>query len=227
MESISQSKVSKHPRVLIVCPQTLVGEGLKMILAQEEDLRLIGLAVDVDDASTSLHQLEPDVIVLAFGWGDQDCAAAVRRFKSERPGLPVIIVSPVIRVEQVQEALAAGTEGYLTLEASPDELIHAIYTASRSEFILHPTVVAALLRHLGDYDGDKTPLNRLDFSPREQEVLACLARGLSDRGIAQQLFISVRTVQTHLAHIYAKLGVHSRVEAALAAMRAGRFFPPR
>lgn len=70
-----------------------------MILAQEEDLRLIGLAVDVGDAFDALHQLKPDVIVLAFGWGNQDCAAAVRRLKSERPGLPVVIVSPVIRVE--------------------------------------------------------------------------------------------------------------------------------
>lgn len=196
-----------------------------MILAQEEDLRLIGLAADVDDASGSLHQLEPDVIVLAFGWGDQDCAAAVRRLKSERPGTPIVIVSPAIRVEQIQEALEAGTDGYLTLEASPDELIHAIYTASRGEFILHPSVLAALLSRLGQPAGTETGFSRADFSTREQEVLACLARGLSDRDIAQQLFISVRTVQTHLAHIYAKLGAHSRVEAALAAVQAGWFSP--
>ncbi len=198
-----------------------------MILAQEEDLHLIGLAAHVDEVSGALHQLKPDVIVLAFGWGGQDCAAAVRRFKSERPDLPVVIISPVIRFEQVQEALAAGTEGYLTLEASSDELIQAIYAASRGEFILHPSVVAAIQSSLEANDSDKTHINRLDFSPREQEVLACLARGLSDRGIAQQLFISVRTVQTHLEHIYAKLGVHSRVEAALAAMRAGGFSPSR
>lgn len=123
----------------------------------------------------------------------------------------------------MQAALLAGATGYLPLNADSDELVHAIVTTARGELTLHREILPALFIYLAD----QTPASikpKLDvLSSRQQQVLACLARGLSDRDIAQELFISVRTVQTHLAHIYGKLDVHSRTEAAVLAVDAGWF----
>lgn len=217
----------KEHLVLIVCPHRLIREGLGSLFSQEEDLRLVGLMANASEAQTSLTELRPDVVIIVNPVNHLGSTDAVQPFKITDPDLPVLLISSDTRPEVVQAALAAGANGYLPLDISQDELIQAVYTVCRGELVLHPTLMLGLLSHLADQSAGAAVLNLDDFSPREQEVLACLARGLTDRDIAQQLFISVRTVQTHLAHVYSKLGVHSRVEAALAATRAGWFSPTR
>ncbi|MEE8389420.1 MAG: response regulator transcription factor [Anaerolineae bacterium] len=226
MASAGQRPASKKHRILILCPHTLIREGLRLLLAEDDDLYVVDLAADVSEALKALVRMEPDVIVVAYGWAGQDCAAVVQRLKADRPGQPLLLISPDVRPEQVQAALVAGATGYLPLSASQDELIRAVYTVGRDELTLHPAIVPGFLSHLASREAKDSQPNFDDLSPREQEVLAHLARGLSDRGIAQALFISVRTVQTHLAHIYAKLGVHSRTEAAVIAVREDWFPPP-
>lgn len=223
MVTASQRPDSKENRVLIVCPHRLILEGLEYLFSQEEDLRLVGLLADVSEALAFLSRLRPDVVLLVSTVSYPNCADAVRRLKTIDPHLPVLLISSDIRPEGVQATLTAGANGFLPLDISQDELVRAVYTVCRGELVLHPSVMLGLLSYLADQPAEAAMLNLEDFSPREQEVLACLARGLSDRDIAQQLFISVRTVQTHLAHIYGKLGVHSRVEAALTAVQAGWF----
>lgn len=225
MASAGQQLASKKHRILILCPHTLVREGLRLLFAEDDDLYVVGLAADASEVLEALVHMEPDVVVVAYGWGGQDCAAVVQRLKADWPGQPLLVISPDVRPEQVQAALVAGATGYLPLDASQDELIRAVYTVGRGELTLHPAVVLGLLSHLASRDTEDSQPNFNDLSPREQEVLAHLVRGLSDRDIAQALFISVRTVQTHLAHIYAKLGVHSRTEAAVIAVRKGWFSP--
>jgi DNA-binding NarL/FixJ family response regulator len=212
-----------QPRVLLICPHTLLREGLQLLLAQDEDLDVVGAVANAVQVFLALHCAQPDVIIAAFGGATGGCPAVVKHIKADRPGFPVLVVSPDISPSQVQTVLAAGATGYLPLDVRFDELIHAVNTVLRGEMALHPTVAVALLSYLAQQTAEPSPPDLHDFSPREQEVLACLTRGLSDRDIAQQLFISVRTVQTHLAHIYARLGVHSRTEAALIAVRAGWF----
>jgi len=223
MVTASRRSSSKEHRGLIVCPQRLAREGLGALLSQEEDLSLVGLTADASEALASLSRLRPDVVIIVNSGSCPDCAAAVQQFKTTHPDLPVLLISSVTRLEDVQAALAAGANGYLPLDIGKDELIHAVHMVCRGELVLHPTLMRELLSHLADQSNEAVMHNLNDFSPREQEVLACLARGLTDRDIAQQLFISVRTVQTHLTHIYGKLGVHSRIEAALATTRAGWF----
>lgn len=226
MVAADQRPDAKKYLVMLVCPYRLVREGLGFLLSQEEDLHLVGLMADASEALASLSRSQPDVVILVSAVGHQDCADVIRQFKTTCPNRPVLIISADIQPEHIQAALVAGATGYLPLDISQDELIRAVYTVCRGELILHPTVMLGLLSHLADQPAEDIKPNLDDFSSREREVLACLARGLSDRDIARALFISVRTVQTHLVHIYAKLGVHSRIEAALVAIRAGWFPRP-
>lgn len=223
MKMVAGELQKRKCRVVIVSRQTLTREGLRLLLVQDQDLHVVGMAIGVDEALESCSWLQPDVVITVFDWVDQDCAAAVKRLKTELPGLAVLVVSSDIRPEQVQAMLAAGATGYLPLDANMDELVWAAYATGRGELTLHPAIMPDLISHLaGLVEGNSQP-NIDDLSPREQEILSHLARGLSDRDIAQTLFISVRTVQTHLAHIYTKLGVHSRTEAAVIAVQAGWF----
>jgi two-component system NarL family response regulator len=117
-------------------------------------------------------------------------------------------------------ALAAGANGYLPMGIDIDELVRVLYTVNRGELTLHPSLLPAILQQLeAETGGKSTATNPDDLTKRESDILSALSRGLTDREIAQQLFISVRTVQSHLAHIYEKLHVHSRTEAALIAVQ--------
>jgi DNA-binding NarL/FixJ family response regulator len=117
-------------------------------------------------------------------------------------------------------ALAAGANGYLPMGIDIDELVRVLYTVNRGELTLHPSLLPAILQQLeAETGGKSTATNPDDLTPRERAILSALSRGLTDREIAQQLFISVRTVQSHLAHVYEKLHVHSRIEAALFAVQ--------
>lgn len=230
MASSDQRSPARKNSILIVCPYTLVREGLRLLLAQDEDLYVVGVAADASQALESMLQIQPDVILAAYSdgysGGTQNCAAAVKSFKTDRPDLPVLVVSPDIHPERIQTVLAAGATGYLPLDSTIDELVRAVNTVVRGELTLHPAILLSLLSYQASQDAEDSQPNLNHLSPREQEILTYLARGLCDRDIAQALFISVRTVQSHLAHIYAKLGVHSRTEAALITVRAGWFSPP-
>jgi DNA-binding NarL/FixJ family response regulator len=202
----------------------LVCEGLRLMIADDEDLEVVGIAQDVDEAIYLISQTQPDVIILSPF--ENDCISSIKCLQSDRPSLSVLVVVPRIHPAHVQAVLQAGATGVLTMDATIDELLRAVYTVGRGELTIHPTIVRELLPYLSDKKTESPHPRLEDLSPREQEVLSYLTRGLSDRDIAQALFISVRTVQTHLSHIYAKLEVHSRIEAALIAVQEGWFSAP-
>jgi len=191
------------------------------MLADEEEFEVAGAVSDVKKALALMRWAQPDVVVVSSGVGDY--LAAIRKLHSNWPELPLLVVSDAVSPEIVQTLLQAGVSGYIPTNASVDELVRAVYSVGRGERAIHPTILLSLLSHLSNQDQVSGPVALEALSPREREVLSYLARGLCDRDIAQELFISVRTVQTHLSHIYAKLGVHSRIEAALIAVREGWF----
>jgi len=215
----SQPSDAPGCRVLVMCRQRLTREGLRLLLEQDDDLEVVGSAGDASEALAAVELQAADAVVLGDDWRGLDCAAQVRRLKAARPGLPVLVISSDLSPEHVQAVLTSGASGYLPLDADVDELVHLLNSVTRGEVALHPAVMPALLAHLAAVP-DSTEHFAIDtLTPREQEVLTLLGRGLSDRDIAQALFVSVRTVQTHLAHIYEKLDVHTRTEAALIAVR--------
>lgn len=217
----SQSSRTQKRSVIILCPHPLLREGLGSLISQDEDLHLVGLVGNVGGVLEILRRKRADVLVIMHASVYQRCTSIVEHVKSGNPDLPILVISPDINSESVQAVLEAGAVGYLSIDVSQDELVHGVYAISRGETFLEAPVLVNLLSRLIASSSAETSLQQEDFSPREQEVLVCLARGLSDRAMAQALFISVRTVQTHLAHIYEKLGVHSRTEAALMAVHAG------
>ncbi len=221
MVASGQQSASGKYHVLIVCPYTLAREGLRLLVEQDEDMRVLGVAADPRQALELLADSQPDVVIASCGWTERDSASIVRQLKADRPSLAVLVLSADTRPARVEATLAAGATGYLPLDADLDELIRGILTVGGGELTLHPAIAKDLLAHLVDRQTEEAPPHLDDLTPREREVLAQLAHGLSDRDIAQALFVSVRTVQTHLAHIYEKLGVHSRTEAALIAVRQG------
>lgn len=211
---------SKELRILIVCPYKLALDGLKLLVEQEEDLRVIGLVSGVQEAITESSDLKPDVILVGDGWPGLSCATVIEHLRGGGVAAPILFLSYDVNPEHVHLALAVGATGYLPLDAGQDELLRMIVSVSQGEVSLHPAVLTSLLAYLGGKVESKER-DVDDLTPREQEVLDCLAQGLSDRDIAQALFIGVRTVQTHLTHIFDKFHTHSRIEAALIAARKG------
>jgi NarL family two-component system response regulator LiaR len=219
----TRSPFPQNCRVLIVSSQTLVREGLRLLLAQEEDLQVEVVVIKEDEVPEIQRGLLPDVILAVLDGVTQGPPELARLLEACQE-IPVLVLSPIVKPDWVKPALAAGAAGYLPLDATPDELIHGVEKVSQGETVLHPSVILSFLSDLAGQSSRPAGASLEDFSAREQEVLAYLARGLSDREIGQSLFISVRTVQTHLENIYAKLGVHSRTEAAIIAVQS-RWFP--
>jgi two-component system NarL family response regulator len=209
-------------QLFIICSQLLAREGLILLTQQDEDIKVIGDAADDEAGVTGIDTLQPDVVIVADGWGGEDCSCAdtVKKIKAYHPHIPILVVSPHVENARVQMALAAGANGYLPMGIDIDELVRVLYTVNRGELTLHPSLLPAILQQLeAETGGKSTATNPDDLTKRESDILSALSRGLTDREIAQQLSISVRTVQSHLAHIYEKLHVHSRTEAALIAVQ--------
>jgi len=223
MSLTNRPQEAESYRVLILCMQTLVREGLRLLMAGDEDLEVVAVAAAVAEVVTAVSRYQPDVLIVVLGWEGEDCAAVLQQIKSAFPELPLLVVSPDMRPEQVQAALTAGASGYLPLSADLDALAQAIFAVCRGEVTIHAEILPTLYLYLAGQTAVEEPSGFDDLSPRQRDVLSYLVRGLSDRDIAQELFISVRTVQTHLAHIYHKLGVHSRTETAVMAVQAGWF----
>lgn len=206
-------------RVLLVCEPALLREGLRLLLAADEDLELVA------EAAADAHA--PDVAMADVAV--VSCARVtavpelIQLLQATFSRLPTLVIAPEPDPEDVQAALAAGATGFLPLSATPDELIWALHNVRRGRLTLHPTLLSSLANHLVRQEQATSPAELEQLTPREQEVLAYLVRGASDRDIAQTLFLSVRTVQTHLSHVYEKLDVDSRTEAAVMAVRAGWF----
>lgn len=212
-------------QVLIVCRQKLPREGLRLLVEQAEDVTVVGAVSGVKAALDLTSQTCPEVALACLDPAAGAIYDEVQQLILNRPGLPVIVVAADPPVAQVQAWVEAGAFGVLPLNAEPDELLRALYVARRGQRTLHPTLARQLILHLAGPQTGPSHSTLHDLTPREREVLAHLAQGACDKDIAQALFISVRTVQTHLAHTYEKLGVHSRTEAALLAVQEG-WMPP-
>lgn len=209
-------------RVLLLCKPALLREGLRLLLAADEDLELV---TETSAASHAQDVAMADVAVISCA-GVIAVPELIHRLQTTFSRLPILVIALEPEPEDVEAALAAGATGFLPLRATPEELIWALHNVSRGRLTLHPALLPSLANYLVRQEQAASPAELEQLTPREQEVLAHLVRGASDRDIAQTLFLSVRTVQTHLSHIYEKLDVDSRTEAAVMAVRAGWFPAP-
>ncbi len=208
-------------RVLIADDHSVVRQGLRMFLGTDRELEIIGEARDGAEAVVLAHQLRPDVVLMDLLMPVLDGIKAIAAIRRELPDTEVIALTSVLEDSAVVDAVRAGAIGYLLKDTESHDLRRAIKAAAAGQVQLSPQAAARLLREV------RTPeISAERLTERETEVLALIARGKANKEIAQALIITEQTVKTHVSHILAKLGVPSRTQAALYALRAG-LVPPQ
>ena len=204
-------------RVLIVDDHAVVREGLRTFLQLQDGSRSSGRPATGRRRSAKPSGC-PDVILIDLVMPKLDGAAAMRELRRRLPATKAIVLTSFGDDERLLPAIEAGAAGYLLKDAEPQDVVRAIRAAHAGEALLDPSVAARLVAAIAQPAGDQ-PRERL--TPREQEVLALIARGMSNKLIARELGIAEKTVKTHVGHLLAKLGVADRTQAALYAVRAG------
>jgi DNA-binding NarL/FixJ family response regulator len=200
-------------RVLVVDDHPVVRSGLVGLLAVEPDLEVVGEAGDGLQAVALAHQLVPDVVLMDLRMPGLDGAAATARIVAELPQVRVLVLTTYETDADIVRAVEAGATGYLLKDTPRAELVAGVRAAAHGQSALSPSVAVRLVAQLRD------PAERL--TARETEVLAGVARGLSNAGVGRELFITEATVKTHLLRAFAKLGVDDRTRAVTVAIERG------
>jgi len=210
-------------RVLLADDHTIVREATAEIVNHQPDMQIVGQAETGEEAIQLARELDVDVAVIDVAMPRLNGLETIRRIVAECPRCRVLVLTAHEEEQCVIQLLQAGAVGYLPKTIGLDELRAAIRAAARGESVLPPMVATMVVRHLAGKEPPEKPLQPL--TGRELEVLPLAAQGLTNYDIAQRLYISVRTVEAHLTHIYNKLGVGSRTEAVVHAMRQGWILP--
>jgi DNA-binding NarL/FixJ family response regulator len=205
-------------RVLIADDQRVVREGLSMVLSLMKDVEVVGTAADGAEAVTLAQVVRPDVVLMDLRMPRCDGIEATRRLRTEAPEVKVVVLTTYSDDRSVLDALRAGARGYLTKDASGEQ----IHEALRQVLDDHAVIDPAVQRHLVNAIAAE-PAPRPEFpdglTPREAEVLSLMARGLSNTEIASRLTVSEATVKSHVNHLYAKIGARDRAQAVAYAFR--------
>ena len=212
-------------RIIFAEDHVLVREGTRQLLDRHEDLEVVGEAADGIEAVELVRKLSPDLAILDISMPRMGGIEATKRIKEISPSTSILILTAYDDDQYVFALLEAGAAGYLLKDVSSDELLRAIRAVHAGEPVLHPAIARKVLARFADKKGEgaKQHANGASLSSRETEVLRLAAKGMSNAAIAQELALSTRTVQVHLTHIFAKLGVASRTEAVITALRLGWF----
>ena len=197
-------------RVLIADDHPILRSGLRVLLAADPDLEVVGEAGTGEETLRLAEELRPDVVLLDIGMPGESGIETVRRLKATLPELRVLFLTMHEEEGTLLEALNAGGDGYVIKRADQAEIIQAIRVVRRGDVYVHPTMTRVLLGQTETTAHLQAPVEPL--SRREIDVLRLLARGNTNRQIAEILDLSVRTIESHRANLMGKLGVSSRVE---------------
>ncbi len=202
-------------RVLLADDHSIVRKGLRMFLRRDPELTVVGEASDGVEAVELSRQLRPDVVLMDLLMPVMDGIAAISAIRSELPDTEVIALTSVLESAAVVGAVRAGAIGYLLKDTKVSELRKAIKSAAAGQVQLSPQASAYLMREV------RAPETTEALTEREMEVLRLLVQGKANKEIARELQIVEDTVKAHVKHILAKLGVQSRTQAVLSAIRLG------
>ncbi|GAI42971.1 unnamed protein product, partial [marine sediment metagenome] len=218
-EEIFQSVMDKI-KVLLAEDHVIVREGTSEFVQRESDMEVVGEASDGEEAVKLATELQPDVIVMDIAMPKLNGIEATKRIKELYPSIAVLILTAYDYDQYIFALLEAGAAGYLLKGVRVRELIDAIRAVYAGESVLHPVIARRVIDRLISPSPTETHATG-PLSEREMEVLNLAAKGISNKDIAEQLFLSPRTVQVHLGSIFNKLGVASRTEAVLYGLRRG------
>lgn len=202
-------------RVLIADDHMVVRQGLRMFLSLDPELEIVGEAADGAEAVKKARELKPDVVLMDLLMPVMDGITATAEIRRALPDTEVLALTSVLEDASVIGAVKAGAIGYMLKDTQADELCRAIKAAAAGQVQLSPRAAARLMREV------RVPDSPEALTERETEVLRLLAQGRSNKEIAAALTIGEKTVKTHVSNILAKLGVQSRTQAALYAVRVG------
>jgi NarL family two-component system response regulator LiaR len=205
-------------KVLLVDDHNVVRQGTKLFLATQPDINVVGEASNGVAAIAAVGQHQPDVVLMDLLMPQLDGIGATQQIKARYPDVEVIVLTSFVEDAQITSVIKAGAIGYLLKDVEPTELAAAIRSAQRGEVHLHPEVARRLMQSIGPKE---QPSVAEPLTEREIEVLKALARGESNKQIADTLIVSEKTVKAHVSNILGKLSLQSRTQAVLYALRHG------
>ena len=210
--------MSNSVTVVIVDDHFVVREGIRALFETQPDISIVGEAASGEEAVRLCADYAPDVVLMDLLMPGLNGVEATRQIKQVSPRSQVIVLTSYHEDEHILPAIRAGALSYLLKEAGPDELLAAVQKAARGETTIHPRVAAKMMRTLQGADA-KEENHFDDLSKRELEVLRPVAEGLSNAAIGEALFISEKTVKSHVGNILSKLHLTDRTQAAVYAWR--------
>lgn len=207
-------------RIVVTDDHAVVRQGLRMFLELDPELEVVGEAANGAEALALAKELQPDVVLMDLLMPVMDGITAIGRLREEAPEVEVIALTSVLEDASVVGAVRAGATGYLLKDTNADELRRAVKAAAAGQVQLSPEAATRLMREV------RAPERPEALTERETDVLTLLAKGQANKEIARELAIGEKTVKTHVSSILAKLGVQSRTQAVLHAMKVG-LIPPQ
>ncbi|CAM5726251.1 response regulator transcription factor [Streptomyces coeruleorubidus] len=218
----------KPARVVVADDQTVVREGIVMLLGLLPGIEVVGAAGDGEEAVRLVAEVAPDVVLMDLRMPRCDGVEATRRIRAEYPGTQVVVLTTYADDESLFPALAAGARGYLTKDADGEEIVRAVHSVLSGDAGLSPSIQRRLLERLAETEArPAAPPEAPDgLTVRETEVLLLIAEGLSNQEIGRRLHVSTATVKTHINNLFAKTGLKDRAQAVRYAYGKGLVRPP-
>ncbi|HIX41969.1 LuxR family transcriptional regulator [Kurthia sp. 3B1D] len=204
-------------RVLIADDHHVVRRGLLFFLKTQKDFEVVGEAANGKEAVALTAELQPDIVLMDLVMPEMDGIQATKKIKAQFPAVHVLMLTSFSDRDHVVPAIEAGAAGYQLKDIEPDELVETIRKIIAGENILHPDASEQLEE--AEKEEENSPHVKHPLTPRERDVLAELTKGKSNREIASSLFVTEKTVKTHISNIFAKLEVQDRTQAALYAVK--------
>ena len=213
-------------RIVVADDQALMRGGFRMILDAEDDLEVVGEAIDGTDAVRAVERLHPDVVVMDVRMPTMDGIEATRRVTASDAPPKVLILTTFDLDEYVYDALRAGASGFLLKDRPPEELVAAVRIVASGEALLAPSVTRRLIAEFASRPEPViAPAGFDELTEREREVLVLMAQGASNAEIAGRLFVAETTVKTHVGHVLRKLDLRDRAQAVVFAYESGLVRP--
>jgi len=209
-------------RILLADDHVLVRQGTRELLEREEDMQVVAEAGDGEEAVRLAASKHPDVAIMDISMPRLNGIEATAQIKTRNPATAVLVLTAYDDDQYIFALLEAGAAGYLLKDVQASELIKAVRAVYAGESVLHPTIARKVINRFAQPADKRAGEDMFEqLTEREMEVLRLAAKGMTNREIANELVISVRTVQVHLSNVFGKMGVGSRTEAVLFALKKG------
>jgi DNA-binding NarL/FixJ family response regulator len=209
-------------KILIADDHAVLREGMRQLLEQEKDMEVVGEANDGEEAVSMVSDLKPDVVLMDIVMPKLTGVEATKLIKQEGPSTCILILTAYSDIRYILGLLEAGASGYLLKSARAEEIVGAIRAVRSGESVLDSLATRKLLERVGNLTKETSDeKNRGQLSPREIQILRLAAKGMSNRDIADNLELSMRTVKAHLSNIFNKMRCSCRTEAIVKGFREG------